>query len=519
MIVHSSRFAPVPLTGLSVTERLFRGLTSRPDEVVLVDGPSGQGLTAGALMDRIRRLGGGLAARGIGKGAVVALMAPNSPDFVTVFHGVAYAGGTVTPVNPTYTAEELAFQLKDSGARLLVTVPACLDTARAGAAAAGLSDIAVIGAEAPDRGAVPLEALMGPRLVAQVPLDVARDIAVLPYSSGTTGLPKGVRLSHRNLVVNIDQGLAACDMRPGDWTVGFLPFFHIYGLTVLMNMVLGNGASLVTMPRFDLELFLRLVQERRTRELYIVPPVATALARHPLVGQFDLGAVETVICAAAPLGAAQGAELAARLGCRVMQGWGMTELSPIGTMSAPGRDKPGAVGVALPNTELRIVDPETGADLGPDQPGELWLRGPQVMQGYLNAPEATAATLTPDGWLKTGDLASIDAEGFVTLHDRLKELIKVKGFAVAPAELEAVLLTHPDVLDAAVVGRSDPEAGERPVAHVVPRPGADADAEALKAHVLAHLSHFKALAEVHFVEAVPKSASGKILRRLLRDAA
>ena len=264
MTIITSRYAPVPLTGLSITERLFQGLEHRPGETVLIDGPTGRGVTAGALMEGIRRLAGGLTERGQGKGAVTALMAPNIPEYVTVFHGVAWAGGTITTINPTYTAEELRHQVNDSGATMLVTVAPFLDTARAGAEGTKVREIVVIG-EA--EGATPLSALMGTPIASQVPVDVERDVVVLPYSSGTTGLPKGVMLSHRNLVVNVDQALAAGDANPGDWTVAFLPFFHIYGLTVMMNMFLGGGANLVTLPRFDLELFLRLVQEHRARQL------------------------------------------------------------------------------------------------------------------------------------------------------------------------------------------------------------------------------------------------------------
>jgi len=513
MAIITSPLAPVPLTGLSITERLFQGLESRRDEVVLVEGPTGREIKAGALIDAIRRLAGGLTARGHGKGAVTALMAPNMPDFVTVFHGAAFAGGTITTVNPTYTAEELAHQLKDSGATLLITIPPFLDVARKGAEGTAVTEIVVIG-EA--EGATPLAALMGAPQDAQTPVDVLRDTVVLPYSSGTTGLPKGVMLSHRNLVVNVDQVIAGGDMRPGDWNVAFLPFFHIYGMTVQMNAVLGNGGQVVTMPRFDLEMFLRLLQDYRAREVYLVPPVAVALAKHPMVDEFDLSALETLFSGAAPLGGDVADAAGKRLGARAIQGWGMTELSPVATLTGPERAKSGSVGVAAPNTELRVVDPETGADLGTDEQGELWVRGPQVMLGYLANPEATAATLTGDGWLKTGDLASIDADGFVTIHDRLKELIKVKGFAVAPAEIEAVLLAHPEVDDAAVTGMQDEEAGERPVAHVILKPGAAATEDAIKAHVLEHLSHYKALGAVNFVDTIPKSASGKILRRLLR---
>ncbi|MDU8945902.1 AMP-binding protein [Ovoidimarina sediminis] len=516
MTIVKSRFDPVSPTSLSVTERLFQGLQRDPDRTVLTDGPTGRTMTASDLETGIRRLASGLLARGCGTGTVTALMAPNIPEYVIVFHGAAYAGGAITTVNPTYTADELHHQLRDSGATLLVTIPQFLETARVGIEGTGVTEIVVIG-EA--EGATPLATLLGEPLQNQIPVDLDEDVVALPYSSGTTGLPKGVMLTHRNLVMNIDQTLVAADVRSEDVTIAFLPFFHIYGLTVLMNLHLAHGASLVTMPRFDLELFLELVQTHRPRSLYCVPPVAIALAKHPVVDQFDLSSVEIFFSAAAPLGAELGEAVATRLGCCSMQGYGMTELSPVSHLVHRDAPRPGSCGQTIPNTECRIVNPETGEICGTGEQGELWVRGPQVMKGYLNNPEATAATITPDGWLRTGDLASFDADGYLFIHDRLKELIKVKGFQVAPAELEAVLLTHPDVADAAVIGVPDEEAGERPAAFVVAKPGTEPSEEALKAHVAEKLSSYKALSEVRFIDTIPKAASGKILRRVLRAQA
>ncbi|WP_128515798.1 AMP-binding protein [Tabrizicola thermarum] len=502
-MIHASPFPPIALTGESITERIFRGLVGDPDRVVLIDGPSGREMTAGALEAGIRRLAGGLKARGIGKGDVVAILAPNCPEYAVVFHGVAFAGATVTTINPTYTAPEVSHQLTDSGARLLVTVPAFLETARAAFA----GEIVVIG-EA--EGATSLTALMGEPLAQQVPIDAARDVVVLPYSSGTTGLPKGVRLSHRNLVANVDQCLAVIGCNPGEWSVGFLPFFHIYGQTVLMNMHLAAGAGVVTMPRFDLQQFLTLAAKYRTPTLYSAPPVAVALAKHPMVAEFDLSCVERFFSGAAPLGGDVGDAVAGRIGCLSVQGYGMTEMSPVSHATPRGQARKGSVGVTLPSTECRIV--VDGRDAGPGEAGELWVRGPQVMLGYHNRPEATAETLV-DGWLRTGDLAEVDAEGWVYIRDRLKELIKVKGFQVAPAEVEAVLLTCPMVRDAAVRGVLDDEAGEVPVAFVVPAEGAEE--AAIRAHLAEQLAHYKLPKRITFIEAIPKSASGKILRRML----
>lgn len=514
MHVFPSLYGGVEQRDLSVTERLFEGLDSRPDEVAIIDGPSGREVTAGALARQIRRLAGGLTARGFAPGRTVAILAPNIPEYVTVFHGVAYAGGTVTTLNPTYTAPEIRHQLQDAGAEILVTIPALLDLAREGIAGTDVGELVVIG-EAED--ATPLEALMGDPLPAQAPVDLDEFVVVLPYSSGTTGRPKGVMLTHRNLVTNVAQLAVPTELERGETAIAFLPFFHIYGMTVLMNLFLAHEGRLVTMPRFDLEDFLRLIETHRATHLYIVPPVALALAKHPLVEKFDTGSVHTIFSGAAPLGAEVEAAVGARMGARSIQGYGMTEMSPVSHSTFPGATRHGSSGQAVPSTECRIVDPETGADRGPGEEGELWVRGPQVMKGYLNNPEATAEAKTEDGWLKTGDLAVIDREGFMFIRDRLKELIKFKGFQVAPAEVEAALIAHDDVVDAAVVGRPDAEAGELPVAFVVAAPGAEVSEAGLRAHCEGCLAHYKHPAEYRMVDSVPKSASGKILRRFLRD--
>lgn len=516
MTVYASPFPPVPLTGLTITERLFQGLVRRPEATVLIDGPTGREVTAGALVEGIRRLAGGLAERGFGPGRVVALMAPNLPEYATVFHGVAFAGAAITTINPTYTAPELRHQLTDSGAELLIVAAPFLDTARAAAEGTAVREIAVIGEAS---GATPLSALMGAPLAAQTPVDVENDTVVLPYSSGTTGLPKGVMLTHRNLVANVDQVQAVRPVGAGEWTVAFLPFFHIYGMTVMLNLYLAAGGGIVTMPRFDLEQFLTLIARHRTPQAFCVPPVVLALAKHPAVEGHDLSALRYIFSGAAPLGAPLAEAVGRRLDLEAGQGYGMTEMSPASHVSPLGRARPGAAGLTVPNTECRIVDPETGQDVAPGAEGELWVRGPQVMKGYLNNPEATARTLTPEGWLRTGDLAAYDADGYLFIRDRVKELIKVKGFQVAPAEVEAALIACPGVADAAVIGRPDDEAGEVPVAFVVPAAGAAPDAEAIAAELADRLATYKRPAEIRFVETIPKSASGKILRRVLRGTA
>ncbi len=511
MTIIKSRFPDVEITDKSVTERVFAGID--PDRTVLIDGPSGREMTGAQFIGAVKSLAGGLTARGLA-GKVLALMAPNIPEYCVVFHGAAWAGGTVTTINPTYTAHEVNHQLNDAGAEILVTVAPFLDTAREAVKGTKVQEIVVIGAA---EGAVPLSDLMGEPLQAQAPVDTAEHVVALPYSSGTTGLPKGVMLTHRNLSVNIDQSLVPADVREGELTVAFLPFFHIYGLEVLMNIYLAAGGGLVTMPRFDLEQFLDLTSKYRTPRLWIVPPVALALAKHPLVENYDLSFIEQVNSAAAPLGADVAEAMGKRLGTNATQGYGMTELSPVSHVSPQGKGKPGASGVAISNTESRIVDPLTGQDLPLGEDGELWVRGPQVMKGYLNNPKATAETIVEGGWLRTGDIGHFDEDGYLYITDRLKELIKYKGFQVAPAELEAEILTHPEVADVAVIGVPDDEAGELPMAFVVAAPGADPTLEDLQGYLDGRLSHYKQVRVMERVDEIPKSASGKILRRVLRD--
>ncbi|MCB1406300.1 MAG: AMP-binding protein [Rhodobacteraceae bacterium] len=510
MIV-ASHIDDIPLSDLTITQRVFAGLD--PAAPVLIDGPSGRTLHGADLMQTVKALAGGLTAAGYAPGGCVALMAPNMPEYCAVFHGVAWAGGTVTTINPTYTAPEVHHQLIDAGAELLVTIAAFVDTARAAIKGTRVRDIVVL--DAAPEGTTPLSALLGTPMAEQAPVDVVNHVVTLPYSSGTTGLPKGVMLTHRNLVVNIDQALATTEQEPGEVTVSFLPFFHIYGLQVLMNINLAAGGCTVTMPRFDLEQFLTLCTTYRTRRLWIVPPVALALAKHPVVDRFDLSFIQQINSAAAPLGADVAEAMGARLNTKAIQGYGMTELSPVSHISTRDAAVSGASGRTVPNTQCRIVDPETLQDLPRGKDGELWVKGPQVMKGYLNNPEATANTIVQNGWLRTGDIAHFDENGFLFVTDRLKELIKVKGFQVAPAELEALLLTHPAISDAAVIGVPDPDSGEVPMAFVVA--SAPLTLADLRAYLEPQVAHYKHIQRLELVPDVPKSASGKILRRVLRD--
>ena len=525
----SSPYPDVDVPNLGIYDYLFGALAEADlDRVAVVDGASGAETTYRALRGQIDALAGAVAAQGLGVHGVAAILCPNVPAFATVFHGLLRAGATVTTINSLYTADEIATQLTDAGADWLFTVSALLPAAREAAERTGIPASRLVVLDGADGHPSLADLLAMGAPAPRVSFDPATHVAVLPYSSGTTGRPKGVMLSHRNLVANVEQSRGLLDVGPEDRVLALLPFFHIYGLTVLLNLALRQRARLVTMPRFDLPEFLRIIQDHRCSYLFIAPPVAVALSKHPLVAEYDLGSVHTTLSGAAPLDGELGTRLAERLGCRVLQGYGMTEMSPVSHLiPRDARSVPvSSVGYTVPNMQCRLVDPATGEEIpvpaeGTSAPGHLLCRGPNVMLGYLNRPQDTADTLDADGFLRTGDIATVRADGVVTVVDRLKELIKYNGYQIAPAELEALLLTHPGIADSAVVGTLDADGQEVPKAFVVRQPGADGEALDVAGvidFVAAQVAPFKKIRQVEFIEAVPKSASGKILRRMLGSA-
>jgi acyl-CoA synthetase (AMP-forming)/AMP-acid ligase II len=510
-MIYKSQFPDVSIPDTLLTPFVLRHAERLADKPALVDGASGRTLTYAEFAHAVKALAGGLKARGFGKGDVLAIMAPNIPEYAVAFHGTAWSGGTVTTINPTYTAHEVQHQLNDSGATLLVTISMFLPIAKEAVEGTKVEQIFTIDPS----DAEPLTALMGEPLQQQVEVATS-DVVALPYSSGTTGLSKGVMLTHHNLVANLVQYTEVLAVDEGETILSFLPFFHIYGMQVLMNNALAQGGKVVTMARFDLEQFLQLAQDHKIKRAFVAPPIVLALAKHPVVDNYDLSSLECVFSGAAPLGAELAHEASARLGCEVVQGYGMTELSPVSHTTPTGMFKPGTIGVLIPSTESRIVDPETGKDLGIGEDGEIWVRGPQVMPGYLNNEQATKNTIDEDGWLHTGDIGHVDEDGHFTIVDRLKELIKFKGFQVPPAELEALLVTHPAVADAAVIGVPDDEAGELPKAFVTLKAGLEASEDEIKQFVAEKVATYKQIRLLEFVSEIPKSASGKILRRLLK---
>ena len=506
-------YPEVAIPEVSITDFILQTTGKFKDKPALIDGPSSRTLTFGQFEDAVRRTAASLAQKGFRKGDVFAIFSTNCPEYGVAFHAVAMLGGINTLVNPLYTAEEAAFQLNNSGAKLLVTSPQFVEKARAAAELSKIEDLFVFG-EA--QNATPFDSLLqSDGDVPHIEINPREDLAALPYSSGTTGLPKGVMLTHYNLVANMRQMDGLEYFHSDDTLLCVLPLFHIYGLVVVLNMGLHLGATIVMMPRFDLEQFLSLIQKYRVTLSHIVPPIVLQLAKNPVIDNYDLSSLKMIFCGAAPLGEELSRECMRRVGCSIRQGYGLTETSPVTHSSPPNPDdmKLGAVGPAAPNTECKLIDPATGSELGPNQEGELWVRGPQVMKGYLNNPEATARTIDGDGWLHTGDIGYATQDGHFFIVDRVKELIKYKGFQVAPAELEAVLLTHPAITDAAVIPCADEEAGEVPKAFVVLK--GEAAAEEIMDFVAERLAPHKKIRFVEFIAQIPKSASGKILRRVL----
>ncbi|MFC0600078.1 4-coumarate--CoA ligase family protein [Streptomyces palmae] len=516
-----SEYPDVQPVDLPIHQAVLGRAAEYGDRPALIDGVHGTVVTYRELEHATRRIAAGLAEAGVRKGDVLALHSPNSVAYPSVFYAATWAGASVTTVHPLATPGEFAKQLRDSGATWIVTVGALLPAAREAAEAVGGVREILVCDQAPGHRSV-RDLLAGTAPEPVVDIDPGTDVAALPYSSGTTGMPKGVMLTHRSIATNLVQQNTLVYTETQDVVLAVLPFFHIYGLTVLMNGPLRSGAGVVVLPRYELGQLLATIEKYRVTTLYVAPPIALALAKDPSVDDYDLSSLRVVLSAAAPLDAELADACARRLGIpSLLQGFGMTELSPA-THAVPrdAKDAPlGSVGKLMPSTEMRVVSlDEPRRDLGPGEEGELWVRGPQVMKGYLGRPADTKAMIDADGWLRTGDVGRIDADGWVFVVDRVKELIKYKGYQVPPAELEAVLLAHEDIADAAVIGVVDEVGEEVPKAFVVPRAGAELTEQQVMAYVAGQVAPYKKVRRVEFIGSVPRSAAGKILRRELRAA-
>lgn len=500
------------------------------DHTLFVEGDTGRSYTLAQLRESSIAFGKGLKHQfKWAKGDVLGFFSANDIDVPVTNFGLHWAGGVASPANPTYTVEELARQLKDSGAKALLTQKAFLPSATKAAELVGLplDRIILLGNERDETGKfrhwteiTAKDAWIQPKRTAVS----SKDLAFLVYSSGTTGLPKGVMLTHANIVANSQQ-FTRFDVRALSWDtdaqLGVLPFFHIYGLSVVVNITLFTGAKCVVMPKFDLERACQLIQDHQISFLYVPPPIVLALGKHPIVDKYDLASLRYINSGAAPLSKHLVEAVWNRLRIGVKQGYGLSETSP--TTHTQLIDEfwkfQGSVGKLVPNMQAKIVDPE-GNEVPAGQTGELLLKGPNVFGGYWQRPELNKDSFTEDGWYRTGDVVYVDKRGNFYITDRIKELIKYKGFQVPPAELEEILVGREDIADACVIGVWDEERQtEVPRAYVVVKAGSDETEERAKDIIewlAAKVAPPKRLrGGLRFAKEIPKSASGKILRRVL----
>lgn len=506
----SSSYPDVPVGGTTLPALVAEAAERHPDRIALVDGPSGAAVSYRELARRVERIAAWLHADGLRPGSVLGLWTPNTPPWAAVALAAMHLGAAVTAVHSAATEREALAQFAAAGVDVVVTVPERVP------AVADQRRVIVLGHA---EGAVALaEVLAG---AGPVPPPVHEDdaVALLPFSSGTTGLPKGVRLTHANLVTHLRQLRAVLRFSERDTTLALAPFAHVLGSVAGFALPLSVGATVVTAPKLDPALLADLIDRHRVTFLAVPPPVASLLTAHPALAGREMDSLELLAVGGAALPPALQQALSARLpGCVLGQGWGMTETSS--AICVPDRrhgTAPGTVGRLLPNTELRVVDPQSARDLGAGETGELWVRGPQIMIGYLHDAASTTKILDTDGWLRTGDLGHVQPSGDVVVCDRIKELIKVDAFQIAPAELEALLVRHPSIGDAAVVGRPDQRHGEVPVAFVVPSSSGpdEVDKDAVRRWLAERVAPHKRIAAVTVVDTLPRTPSGKLLRRNL----
>jgi len=520
--------ARLSIPDVTLPEFVFGQAHRYGDKRALIEVSTGREASHRQLAIAVQAVAAGLMARGVTTGDVVGVCAPNGIDFVTAVHGAMVSGATVTMLNPLAAPWELRRQLRRAGVRTLVTTVALYaEKLAAVARSEQITDTYLIGDAGDDiRGACGFEALAAigrERLSAADEVEALgrpnalvtpSDVALLPFSGGTTGMPKGVMLTHRSLVVSISQTATAHRATEQDVGIVALPLSHIYAFQATLNPTLRAGGTVVIPPAYEIGTFLEAIERFGVTRAEVVPPMVKDLADSPLVAEHDLSSLRVILSCAAPLGFAVADACSQRIGCKVKQAFGMTELAG-GALVAPddGPDWPWLVGPALPGVECRVLDPETGSDRGVGEPGELLVRAANLMSGYLNDPDATAAAIDVDGWLHTGDIVTVDEHGWFRVVDRIKELIKVRGAQVVPAELEDLLLSHPAVSDAAVVGIPDEETGERPKAFIV-SVGPVTKGE-LSAWVADKVSPYKRIDRIEFIDQIPRSAAGKILRRSL----
>ncbi|XP_006646961.1 probable 4-coumarate--CoA ligase 3 [Oryza brachyantha] len=524
-VVFRSKLPDIEIDGeRTLQEYCFEKMGEVGSRPCLIDGQSGESYTYAEVEALTRRAAAGLRGIGVGKGDVVMNLLRNCPEFAFCFLGAARLGAATTTANPFYTPHEIHRQAEAAGAKVIVTEACAVEKVREFAAGKGLPVVTVDG---PAEGCVEFRELIAAEDELEADADVhPDDVVALPYSSGTTGLPKGVMLTHRSLITSVAQQVDGENpnlyFSKDDVLLCLLPLFHIYSLNSVLLAGLRAGSTIVIMRKFDLGTLVDLVRTHNITIAPFVPPIVVEIAKSPRVTAEDLASIRMVMSGAAPMGKDLQDAFMAKIPNAVLgQGYGMTEAGPVLAMclafaKEPFKVKSGSCGTVVRNAELKIVDPDTGASLGRNQSGEICIRGEQIMKGYLNDPEATKNTIDQDGWLHTGDIGFVDDDDEIFIVDRLKEIIKYKGFQVPPAELEALLITHPEIKDAAVVSMKDDLAGEVPVAFIVRTEGSEITEDEIKKFVAKEVVFYKRINKVFFTDSIPKNPSGKILRKDLR---
>ncbi|KAI3892639.1 hypothetical protein MKX03_024710 [Papaver bracteatum] len=528
--IYRSKLPDIPISNqIPLHTYCFENISEFSEKPCLITGSNGRIYSYSETHLISQKTAVGLSKLGIKKGDVIMLLLQNCPEFIFSFLGASMLGAVSTTANPFYTQAEIFKQFNSSKTKLVITQSQYVDKLRDSAENAPKigEDFIVVTIDDPPENCIHFSVISDAdeKEIPSVSIEPDRAV-VLPYSSGTTGLPKGVILTHKSLISSVAQQVDGENpnlyLKSDDVVLCVLPLFHIYSLHSVLLCSLRAGAAVLLMEKFDITSLLELIQRYRVSVTPVVPPLVLALAKNPLVENFDLSSIRAVLSGAAPLGKELQDALKSRVPQAIFgQGYGMTEAGPVLAMSLvfakqPFLSKSGSCGTVVRNAELKVIDPETGLTLRHNQPGEICVRGPQIMKGYLNDVDATSSTIDVEGWLHTGDIGYVDDDDEIFIVDRVKELIKFKGFQVPPAELEALLLSHPSIADAAVVSQKDDVAGEIPVAFIVRSNGFELTEVAVKEYISKQVVFYKRLHKVFFIHAIPKSPSGKILRKDLR---
>jgi long-chain acyl-CoA synthetase len=490
---------------MNLAASLARNAADNPDRVAIHLGD--QTTSYGELDDQSARVAGLLAARGIAPGTPIGIMLPNVPEFASVYYGILRTGAVVVPMNPLLKAREIAYYLGDSGAPVIFAWHVTAPEVEIGAKEAGAEAILVDPATFPD---ILATASPAPQVVDRA----AYDTAVVLYTSGTTGHPKGAELTHANLINNVE--VSAVDLLqvgPDDIIFGGLPLFHAFGQTCTLNAAIMMGGSLTVLPRFDAAKALGILADQRVTIFAGVPTMFSALLHVPDRSDYDVSALRLCISGGAAMPVEVLRQFEDAFDCIVLEGYGLSETSPVASFNHPGRErKPGSIGTPIRGVEMRVVD-ASGAEVPQGEVGEIAIRGHNIMKGYLNKPDATAEAVSADGWFRTGDIGRVDADGYYYIVDRKKDLIIRGGYNIYPREIEEVLYEHPEVAEAAVVGMPHPELGEEVGAAVALKPGATVTPDELRSYVKSQVAAYKYPRRVWIVDALPKGPTGKILKK------